>query len=331
MLSLRDLRHEYDGRRVLEIAALDLPPGLATALVGPNGSGKSTLLRILSFVEAPSQGTVSLDGRPVLGAAARRAARKLVTLVEQRPFLFRGTVDQNLTYALRLHGVRGAAAARRARAALEQVGIGSLGERDARRLSEGEVQLVAVARALALEPRVLLLDEPVSAADRAASALLYRVIEAETARKAVVCFASHQLEDAYRWSDRLVALADGRASAITPENLFRTVLPSGDGTKVVRAGPLEIQVVTDRSGPASIAIPAGDIIVSPAPLHSSARNTFAGRVTRVGEDGHGGVTLAVDVGVDFTVRITHRSLRELGITLGSEVVLSFKAMAVRVF
>ncbi|MBI4419587.1 MAG: TOBE domain-containing protein, partial [Gemmatimonadetes bacterium] len=227
--------------------------------------------------------------------------------------------------------VEGTEATRRADAALARLGLEGLAPRDARQLSEGEVQLVAVARALALEPRVLLLDEPASAADRAASARLYRVIEEETARQAVVCFASHQLEDAYRWSRRLVALADGRASPILPENLFRTVLPPGDGAKVATAGPLQIHLVTDRAGPASIAVPAGDIIVSTAPLHSSARNTFAGRVTRVGEDGHGGVTLSVDIGVDLTVRITQRSLEELGITLGAPVVLSFKAMAVRVF
>jgi molybdopterin-binding protein len=188
-----------------------------------------------------------------------------------------------------------------------------------------------VARAVALEPDVLLLDEPTGVADRAAVSRLYQTLEEERVRGAAVCFASHQLEDAYRWSDTLIALADGHASPVTPENLFRTVLPEGDGPKSASVGPLEILVVTDKSGTATIAIPPDEILVSLEPLQSSARNEFRGRVTRVGDDGRGGVTLLVDAGVDLAVHITRGALEQLGLHIGTQVVLSFKAMAVRVF
>ncbi|MBI4419194.1 MAG: ATP-binding cassette domain-containing protein, partial [Gemmatimonadetes bacterium] len=111
---MRDLRHGYGGRVVLEIGELDLEAGVATALVGPNGSGKSTLLRILAFVDPPSRGSLRLDGQPVATGAQRHAARQIVTLVEQRPFLFRGTVARNVSYALRVRGVEGTEATRRA-------------------------------------------------------------------------------------------------------------------------------------------------------------------------------------------------------------------------
>ncbi len=331
LLSLRDVQHGYAGRRVLTIRELDLERGSVAVVVGPNGAGKSTLLRLLACVETPTQGTMLLEGQVIRTGADRRHARQRVTLVEQRPFLFAGTVRENLRYALALHGLRGPTAERRGSAALERLGVGSLGDRNARALSEGETQKVAIARALALEPDALLLDEPASAADPTSTGALYRLLDEERRRGAALCFASHQLEDAYRWSDRLLALTDGQASPVTPENLFRADLPPGSGTKTVRAGPLTLQVYTDKSGPAILALPPDDIVVSIEPLHSSARNAIAGRIRRISEDGRGGVTLAVDAGVDLVVRITHSALADLGLTIGSSVVLSIKTMAVRVF
>jgi len=331
LLSLRDVQHAYGGRRVLAIGELDLERRSVAAVVGPNGSGKSTLLRLLACVEAPTRGSVLLDGQAVRTAAERRRARRRITLVEQRPFLFAGTVRENLRYALSLHGLRGSGADSRLGAALERLGIGGLGDRNARALSEGETQKAAVARALALEPDALLMDEPASAADPTSTGALYRILDEERRRGAALCFASHQLEEAYRWSDRLLALTDGQTSPVTPENLFRAELPPGSGTKTVRAGPLTLQVYTDKSGPAILALPPDDIVVSSEPLHSSARNAFTGRIRRISEDGRGGVTLAVDAGADLVVRITHSALAELGLTIGSPVVLSIKTMAVRVF
>src|SRR5207245_1538726 len=122
------------------------------------------------------------------------------------------------------------------------------------RPSEGEVRLdrVAVARALAVEPDVLLLDEPASSADRAAAQTLYRALAEERARRPLaVCLASHQLEDAYRWADDVRALAEGRLSPVTPENLFRVELPvsaSGGDLKHVCVGTIEIAATTDKTG-----------------------------------------------------------------------------------
>ncbi len=331
LLSLREVGHTYAGRRVLAIGEFDLERGSVAAVVGPNGAGKSTLLRVLACIETPTRGTVLLDGQPLRTSADRRRARQRITLVEQRPLLFSGTVGRNLEYALGLHGVRGAEAATRIGDRLGRLGISQLVERDARALSEGEVQKVAIARALALQPDVLLLDEPASAADPASSGALYRVLEDERRRGVALCFASHQLEDAYRWSDRLLALTDGQASPVTPENLFRVDIPPGSGTRTVQAGPLTLQVYTEKSGAAIVALPPDDIVVSAEPLHSSARNEFTGRIRRISEDGRGGVTLTVDVGVDLAVHITHAALAELRLTIGASVVLSIKTMAVRVF
>jgi tungstate transport system ATP-binding protein len=331
MLEARGLRHTYRRRTVLAVERLALEPGTRLALVGPNGSGKSTLLRLLAFLEAPTSGELSLDGRPVRTTRERRAARRRVTLVEQRPFLFRGTVLENLEYPLRLRGATHAGNEAAARAALEGLQLGALADRPARELSEGEIQRVAVARALAARPDVLLLDEAVSAADRAAQHALFAAVAAEQQRHALaVCFASHLLEEAYRWSNDLLALHQGLPVPVTPENLFRVELPGGGGMQRVAVGTVTIEVVTDRSGPATLAIPPDEIILSGEPLHSSARNCLAARVVRIAEQG-AAVRVTLDAGVELVSLVTRRSLDELGIAIGAGVYASFKSVAVRVF
>jgi tungstate transport system ATP-binding protein len=321
----------YAGRTVLVLDALAVEPGTRLAVVGPNGAGKSTLLRLLAFVEAPTTGTVSLEGRPVDGRAARRAARRRVTLVEQHPYLFRGTVARNVAYGLEARRLGRAAVHARVDAVLARLRLRELAARDVRTLSGGEIQRVAVARALVLEPVALLLDEPVSGADRAAHHALFEALAAEQARRPLtIVFASHLLEDAYRWADTLLALHQGRPSPVTPENLFRVDLPGGSPMQRVAVGPLDLDVVTERRGPATLAIPPDEIVLSTEALHSSARNVVAGRIVRVAEQGVA-VRVTVDAGVELVSLITRRSFEEMGLAVGRQVFASFKSVAIRVF
>lgn len=333
MLELRGVRQRYEGRTVLELDRFAVARGAIVALVGPNGSGKSTLLRIAALLEAPTEGTVWLDERP---ASRTAAARRRVTLVEQRPVLFRGTVRQNLAFGLHARGKAHAEIGTTIQQVAQRFGIGDLLGRSRRELSEGEIQRVAVARAFALEPDLLLLDEPVSSADRAAALQLYQALQEERQRRQgdlTVCLASHQLEDAYRWSDDLRALADGRVVPVTPENLFRVVLPAGapDVTRHVRVGTIDLAVATDRVGPAILAVPPSDIILSREPVTSSARNVFTGRITRLAHPRPGLVQVTVDVGVELVAAVTEEAVRELGLVPGTQVTCAFKASAVRVF
>src|SRR5881398_2666697 len=332
MLELVGVRHEYDGGVVLDLERFAVAPGAAVAVVGPNGSGKSTLLRLLALLERPTAGRVLLDGTVVTPGGA---ARRHVTLVEQRPILFRATVRENLEFGLQVRGIRRAEVNRRIENVAGRLAITPLLGRRRHELSDGEVQRVAVARALAVEPDVLLLDEPASSADRAAAQTLYRALAEERARRPLaVCLASHQLEDAYRWADDVRALAEGRLSPVTPENLFRVDLPvsaSGGDLKHVCVGTIEIAATTDKTGPAILAVPPTDIFVSREPLASSARNVFTGRVTRLAHQRPGTVQVTADVGVELVAVVTEEAARDLGLTPGGPVVFSFKASAVRVF
>ena len=331
MLECRDVTQIYGARTVLRVDALTIERGTRLALVGPNGAGKSTLLRLMALLEAPASGTILIDGQPADTARARRTLRRRVTLVEQRPLLFRGQTLDNVAYGLRARGLSRDAARRRAAEALDLLHAGALSSRDARGLSEGEIQRVAAARALALEPDLLLLDEPVSGADRAAQHALNSAIDGVQARRPMaVCFSSHLLEEAYRWADRLLALHDGSPVPVTPENLFRVQLPgTGPLQRVVIAG-VTLEVVTERSGAATLAIPPDEIVLSGAPFDSSARNAVTGRVVRVAEQG-GAVRVAVDAGIELVALVTRRSFDEMGLHVGGTVVASFKSVAVRVF
>ncbi len=332
MLELRGVRHRYDGRLVLNLDHFGVPTGALLAVVGHNGSGKSTLLRLLALLETPTEGQVLWDGAPV----PRRpppALRRRVTLVEQRPILLRGTVRENLGFGLQVRGIRRTEVNREVETVAERFGLTPLLERRRHELSDGEVQRVAVARALAVRPDVLLLDEPASSADRAAAGALYRALAAErAARPLAICIASHQLEDAYRWADDIRALAEGRLSPVTPENLFRVELPPGAGVlKHARVGTIEIAVTTDRTGAVVLAVPPTDIFVSLGALPSSARNVFAGRVTRVASQRPGLVHVTADVGIELVAAVTAEAVRDLTLAPGAPVVFSFKASAVRVF
>lgn len=332
MLELAAVRQRYDRREVLCVDSLTINVGERLAVVGPNGSGKSTLLRLLGFLEPPAEGRVSLDGQPVQSIRDRRAARRRVTMVEQRPYLFRGSVAENVAFGAKRRARDTAEAERHAREALLLLGAESLASRDARALSDGETQRVAVARALACRPDVLLLDEPASSADRGANHALYAAIaQAQEEQRLAVVVASHLLEDAYRWADRIVALQEGKPTPVIPENLFRVRLPGGGAMQHVEVGPLGIDVVSNLSGSATLAIPSDEIVLSAAPLHSSARNVIEGRIVRVGEQG-AAVRVVLDAGgVELVALITRKSFEEMGLALGGSVFASFKSVAVRVF
>ena len=319
---------------MLDFEQFGLPKNGVVGLVGHNGAGKSTLLRLLALLEAPTEGQVLWNGTAV-SKRARTALRRRVTLVEQRPILLRGTVRDNLVYGLELRELGRTAVNGIIGEVVEKLGLAPLLGRRRNELSDGEIQRVAVARALVLRTEVLLLDEPTSSADRAAASALYRTLAAERADRGefAVCIASHQLEDAYRWADDIRALAEGRLSPVTPENLFRVELTAGEGLKSVRVGNIDIAVVTDRSGPAVLAVPSTDIFVSREPLASSARNVFKGRVTGMAIEQRGaGVQVRAEMGgVELVAAVTAEAARDLALTPGSAVTFSFKATAVRVF
>jgi len=221
VLTLRDVRQSRAGRQVLAIDALDVPAGERLAVLGPNGAGKTTLLRLLAGLEAPAAGSVEIDGVPIHGASL--AFRRQVGYATQRAGLLSTTVIRNVELPLRWRGVDAPGRRRAALAALQRLDVAGLADRKALSLSGGEAQRVSLARAFALEPRLLLLDEPAAGLDaQARRAFLDDLERALSDRATTVVHVSHRGDEALRVADRVMVLVGGRIRQLSdPGTLVR--------------------------------------------------------------------------------------------------------------
>ena len=202
-LRLDNVTVEIAGRRILECVDLAFEPGLRSVIIGPNGAGKSTLLRVCHGLAQPSSGSIRWCGQ-AQHAASRQA------MVFQRPVMLRRSAIANVVYALAAAGVKRTERELRARAAMERAGVGALALQPARTLSGGEQQRLALARAWALEPFVLFLDEPTANLDPGACAEVERLIATIHAAGTAIIMTTHNLGQAKRLGDVIYFLHQGR-------------------------------------------------------------------------------------------------------------------------
>ncbi len=327
---LRDVSFSYEGREALTGVNLDIAKGVVTALVGPNGSGKTTLLHLLAFLEAPAAGKIRFLGEPF--AARRLSARsRKVGLVLQNPYLFRGSVQANVAWGLRIRGFGHRECARRAGEAIEAVGLGGFENRSAQRLSGGEAQRVALARVLALAPDVVLLDEPTNHVDDATRADVERILRNRVRESGItVVLATHDLALARRMGATVWRLEQGRVRRGESDNVFRGgPVPGepgvfGGGRLRIHAHPLPASATCVEVSPREVVLSAG---VHP----SSARNVLTGTVVSAEAIGEEEVRVVLDCGEHVVAVVTLGSWEGLGITVGRAAVASFKATSVRAY
>ncbi len=353
-LQATGIRKTYGKRTVVDVAEVRIEPGETLALLGPSGAGKSTLLAILGLLEPADEGTVLLDGREV--THRDKAARLQMAAAFQSPYLFKGTVADNVSYGLRLRRMLSGARRSAVAEALERVGLAGWEDRSALTLSGGEAQRVALARALVLRPRVLLLDEPLSSLDPLIKGRLAqdfaRIIREESM---TTLYVTHDQNEAMAVADTMMILRDGVAVASGPVDEITGLPPDAWTATFLGAGePLEGEVVSSAEGlvgvdiggavvfaagseavgtPVLLGVRPEDVLLFEGDAEipqSTARNRFAGTVTEVQSWGamhH----MTIDVaGSPFASRVSRASVRELGLEAGSFVQVVFKASAVRV-
>jgi tungstate transport system ATP-binding protein len=212
-IMLEDVSVRAGDVTILDRVTLELAAGAPTVLIGPNGAGKTTLLRLAMGLVAPSRGQVSWGGRERV-EPTRRA------IMFQRPAMLRRSASGNIRYALAAAGMPRAGRKTRAGELLALVGLGALADRPARKLSGGEQQRLALARALAREPQVLFLDEPTASLDPAATKAIEDAIRTVALRGIKVVMSTHDLGEARRFAGEIVLLHRGSIVESGPADAF---------------------------------------------------------------------------------------------------------------
>ncbi|MCG8509610.1 MAG: ATP-binding cassette domain-containing protein [Rhodospirillales bacterium] len=202
------------GNRLIDAMSFRLEAGPRTIILGPNGAGKSLLLRLCHGLLEPSGGTVNWNGMP------RAEWPRAQAMVFQRPVMLRRSVAANVDYALAIRGVPKADRRSRVEEALAKTGLADFARRPARVLSFGEQQKLALARAWALRPQVLFLDEPTASLDPAATRAVEDIIGAIHAAGTKIVMTTHDLGQAKRIGDEILFLHKGQLIERSPADVF---------------------------------------------------------------------------------------------------------------
>jgi ABC-type multidrug transport system ATPase subunit len=223
-VSARDVGHAFGSRRVLNGVSIEIGPGRVHALLGPNGAGKTTLLRILAGLLVPREGAVEVLG---VEPGASRRFRRLIGLVPSgdRTFYLRISGLENLAFFARLHGMRRAEAVARAVDAIEAVGLSDAARTRVGFYSHGMQKRLAVARALLVEPPVMLVDEATHDLDPEGARTVRDLVAAAAARGTAVLWATQRLDEIRGFADEVTLLAQGRAAfqGTVPELMAQTI------------------------------------------------------------------------------------------------------------
>ena len=216
---LAAVRREYDGVPVIKRVSMKVHEGEVLSIIGPNGTGKTTLLRMMALLDKPTEGEIYYNGKKV-DDSSRSAIRGKVTMVFQRTVNFNKTVFKNVAYGPELKKMSESEIKLGVMQALELVGMKKFADRRAKNLSGGEQQRLAIARALVLDPELLLLDEPTANLDPKNTLGVERIINEIKGRTTVVISTNNPYQ-AGRLSDRVACLLDGRLiSEGTPKEII---------------------------------------------------------------------------------------------------------------
>jgi len=317
-------------------------------LLGPTGAGKTILLETVAGLHPVRRGRITLDHRDITAVFPEE---RRVGFVYQDYALFPHlTLRENLAFGLRMRRVRRKAIMQRVEEIARLLGIDPLLARRPAQLSGGEAQRGALARALVVEPRLLLLDEPLSALDPQTRQGLQRELgRVHRELRTTIMHVTHDFEEAVSMGERIGVMHEGGivqvgaarevfrrpatrfvAEFVGVQNLFSGRVEAMGDAVVFSGEGLKIAVVTDRRGPAHASIRPEEILVSHAPLSSSARNVISGTIAELVDRGTL-VHVLVEGAAPFTAAVTRPAAEEMGLEVGRIVHLAFKASAVHVF
>jgi tungstate transport system ATP-binding protein len=352
ILEARGLRVARGGVQVLDIPSFRLEGGEFVSLIGPNGCGKSSLLLSLMCLLPRTAGQVLFRGTPIQPGGDAVATRRKMAMVLQDPLLFHASVYDNVAAGLRIRGLTRSEERRRVTAHLERFGLDGMAQRSARALSGGEARRVSIARALAVEPEVVFLDEPFANLDPPTrQGITDDLEEAIREKGAATILVTHDQSEALRLSDRIVVMQQG---GIIQSDVPSVVMNSPVNAYVAACMGMETVVsgvvVRCAQGGILVSVAGAEIFAvgeategdrvycgirpeqvtietTRTPGTSSARNVLEARVAGVSSVGPY-LKVKLDCGFPLVATVTGESLTTLGLARDKIVFASFKATAV---
>ncbi|MEW6095703.1 MAG: tungstate ABC transporter ATP-binding protein WtpC [bacterium] len=347
MIEIKKLRKNLGNFAIKEIN-LSIFQGEYFVILGQTGAGKTTLLEIIAGLTDPDDGKIWLKGKEI--STLPPESRNIGFVYQDYALFPHLSVVENIKFGLKLKKFDKSTIAQRVSNFMDLLHISHLASAYPDTLSGGEAQRVALARALVIEPQILLLDEPLSNLDpNLRTQLQSELKKIHQDLMITTIHVTHNFDEAISLADRIGIMHQGEilqvgtsieifrqpasqtvAQFVGCENLFKGDLINQNGLKIFTTKKINIQVATDKEGEAYISIHPEEIILSKESLTTSASNCFCGKITNLLEKGIL-VHVWVDVGENFVVLITKKSLAEMELTIGSQVYITFKATSVHVF
>lgn len=328
MYRLEQIQFAYRSEKILDMSDFSIEQGSIVAIVGANGSGKTTLLNLLALVALPDSGSVIYKGEKVTENRLS-TFRKSLGYVQQKPYLLNMSVRDNIELGLRFGKMAAHQRHLLSEKMMHEIGIGDLADRFPTELSGGEVQKVAIARALVMEPDVLILDEPFTHLDRQATQFFEKLITTlQTEQNKTILFTSHDHVAAQLLSDTIYSMVRGQLVSSSLTNLYYGQLTQ-DG-HCFETEHLQIQIPKTSCPRSHLTIDPEQLVLSREKLQSSMRNQFQGQIVAMRES-QDQIEMSVDAGEIFKVIITQEALQDLNMGLGDRLWVSFKSSAVHLF
>jgi tungstate transport system ATP-binding protein len=352
IIEIQDLLVVRNNMPALSIEKLSFDEGRVYSLIGPNGAGKSTLLLSIMGLVRPDRGAVLYRGSGLPRGRSAHQYRRNMAMVFQEPLLFTASVYDNVASGLKIRGLKRDVIRSSVERVLELLGISGLARRRAGALSGGEAQRVSIARALAVDPEILLMDEPFSSLDAPSRESLITDLDRIIRDRGITTvFATHDRGEAIRLADRIILMNGGgivQAGSPTDITLYpasefvasfmgtETILTgrvtgSGGGVFTVSINGVEIEAVGEV-GPGNavtFCVHPDNIVFSAARPETTARNAFRGRIVKTVSMGLF-QKIYFDCGLTLVAYVTNRSVEEMGICEGVDLTASFKATSVHI-
>ena len=347
MIKIENLSKDWKEFKINNVS-LEINEDEYFVFLGPSGSGKTMLLELIAGMWSPDSGKIFMDGNDITMLSPEKRG---VGFVYQNYMLFpHKTVFENIAFGLNIRKVGKKEIQVQVEEMMNLFGISKLSNRLPRTLSGGEQQRTALARALIIHPKVLLMDEPLSALDRITrEELIQEFKQIHKKFEVTIIHVTHNFDEALQLADRIAIIKEGGVSQVGntdevfrhpkdefvadfvgTENIFKGIARDGDDLTIVATGNIEIKSSEKKAGSVHATIRPEDITLSNENVPTSARNVFKGFIREIYDLGTI-IKLTIDIGEPLVLVLTRQSFLDLELNVGKQIFVYFKATAVNLF